>query len=73
MARPKKITARLTAGAGRTASSARRQSTETMMAMASTKVRLVSNQYMTPGPSIMRTAFRSLVARAMMSPVRVRP
>ncbi len=44
-----------------------------MMAMASMNVRLVSNQYMTPGPSIMRTAFRSLVARAMMSPVRVRP
>ena len=43
-----------------------------MMAMASRKVRLVSNQYMTPGPSIMRTALRSLVARAMMSPVRVR-
>ena len=41
--------------------------------MASTNVRLVSNQYITPGPSIMRTAFRSLVARAMMSPVRVRP
>ena len=42
-------------------------------AMASTKVRLVSVQYITPGPSIMRTAFRSLVARAMMSPVRLRP
>ena len=29
-------------------------------------------EYMMPGPSNMRTAFRSLVARAMMSPVRVR-
>ena len=28
--------------------------------------------YMMPGPTNMRTAFRSLVARAMMSPVRVR-
>ncbi len=28
--------------------------------------------YMMPGPTSMRTAFRSLVARAMMSPVRVR-
>ena len=28
--------------------------------------------YMMPGPASMRTAFRSLVARAMMSPVRVR-
>ena len=72
MARPKQITARLTAGAGRTASSASRQSERTMTAMASTNVRLVSHQYITPGPSIMRTAFRSLVARAMMSPVRVR-
>ncbi len=29
-------------------------------------------EYMIAGPSNMRTAFRSLVARAMMSPVRVR-
>ncbi len=29
-------------------------------------------EYMMAGPSSMRTAFRSLVARAMMSPVRVR-
>ena len=70
--RPNRMTARLTAGAGMTANSARRQSTRVMMAMARMKVRLVSNQYMTPGPSIMRTALRSLVARAMMSPVRVR-
>ncbi len=28
--------------------------------------------YMMPGPTSMRTALRSLVARAMMSPVRVR-
>ena len=73
MARPKKITAMLTRGAGSTASSARRQSTVTMMTMASRKVRLVSVQYIMPGPSIMRTAFRSLVARAIMSPVRMRP
>ena len=30
-------------------------------------------EYITAGPSIMRTAFRSFVARAMMSPVRYRP
>ena len=33
-------------------------------------VNKVSVKYMMPGPSIMRTALRSLVARAMMSPVR---
>src|ERR1035437_548343 len=42
------MTARLTAGAGMTANMARRQSTRVMMAMARMKVRLVSNQYMTP-------------------------
>ena len=73
MARPKRITATLTSGAGSTAKKARRQSVVTITAMASRKVMLVSVQYMMPGPSIMRTAFRSLVARAMMSPVRVRP
>ena len=35
-------------------------------------LRPVSSEYIKPGPSIMRTALRSLVARAMMSPVRVR-
>ncbi len=72
IARPVKITARLTAGAGMIAKRARRQSKDIMMAIASAKVREVSNQYITPGPSIMRTAFKSLVARAMTSPVRVR-
>ena len=70
--RPKKMTAKLTSGAGRMASKVSRQSVDAITAMASTKVRLVSVQYMTPGPSIMRTAFKSLVARAMMSPVRRR-
>ena len=32
----------------------------------------VLTMYMIPGPSIMRTAERSLVARDMISPVRVR-
>src|SRR5450631_2372426 len=66
MARPKKITARLTSGAGKIASTASRQSTVTMTTIASRKVRLVSVQYMMPGPSIMRTAFRSLVARPVI-------
>ena len=33
---------------------------------------MVLAEYMMAGPSNMRTAFRSLVARAMMSPVRLR-
>ena len=32
----------------------------------------VFTRYMSPGPSIMRTAARSFVARDMMSPMRVR-
>ena len=52
--------------------SASRQSTLSMTETARIKVRLVSAQYMTPGPNIMRTALRSFVDRAMMSPVRVR-
>ena len=66
------MTATLTSGAGRMASTVSRQSDDAMMAMARRKVRLVSVQYITPGPSIMRTALRSLVARAMISPVRWR-
>ena len=42
----------------------------TMTATDRMSMMLVSVQYMRPGPSIMRTAFRSFVLRAMMSPVR---
>ncbi len=66
------ITATLTTGAGRMHDQRQPPIDESITAMESTKVSAVSHQYITPGPSIMRTAFRSLVARAMMSPVRVR-
>ena len=39
-------------------------------AIATTKVRIVLAEYITDGPTIMRTAFRSLVARDIRSPVR---
>jgi hypothetical protein len=69
---PPTSTATLTSGAGDSAIRVSGQSTVSMAAMASTNSSEVSLQYMTPGPSIMRTALRSLVARAMMSPVRKR-
>ena len=40
--------------------------------MARTMVAMVVAVYMMPGPSTMRTAFRSLVARDIRSPVRLR-
>ena len=41
-----------------------------MSPMVPTEVATVLAVYMIPGPSTMRTAERSLVARLMMSPVR---
>ena len=38
--------------------------------MATTNTRTVLAEYMTAGPIIVRTAFRSLVARDIRSPVR---
>ena len=46
------------------------QSTLDMTAIEKISVKPVSNRYIRPGPSIIRTAFRSFVDRAMMSPVR---
>ena len=43
----------------------------TMRAMVPTKVARVLAVYMIPGPSTMRTADRSLVARLIRSPVRI--
>ena len=45
---------------------------ESMKASAPAVNTIVFAEYMIAGPSSMRTAFRSLVARAIMSPVRVR-
>jgi len=70
--RPNTNTARLTNGAGISATSVSGQSTHSITLTDSTSVSDVSNQYMTPGPSIIRTAFMSLVARARISPVRMR-
>ena len=44
---------------------------DSMRATATTNTRPVLAMYMTAGPTIMRTAFRSFVARDMRSPVRV--
>jgi len=44
----------------------------TMTKMAMIIVMMVVAVYMMPGPSTMRTAFRSLVARDISSPVRLR-
>ncbi len=41
-----------------------------IIASATTKVSIVLAEYMTEGPIIIRTAFKSLVARDMRSPVR---
>ena len=59
-----------TFAAGISAQSMSLQSVQLITAMANRNVNIVSVQYITPGPSIIRTAFRSLVARDMMSPVR---
>ena len=45
---------------------------ESMKASAPAVNTIVFAEYMIAGPSNMRTAFKSLVARAMISPVRVR-
>jgi hypothetical protein len=73
MRRPNTITAIDTSGAGASAIKVKRTSACSITATERINVTLVSVQYMIPGPSIMRTAFKSLVLRAMMSPVRYRP
>ena len=70
--RPKKMTMTETSGAGESAHSVSRQSTLAITATASTKVSDVSAQYIIAGPSIILTAFRSFVQRAIRSPVRER-
>ena len=52
-------------------SSVSRASIASISASATTKVRSVLAEYMIDGPIIMRTAFRSLVARDIRSPVRL--
>ena len=62
----------LTAGSGRKVKSVSQGLIEIMKARAPSGVDQVLAEYMIAGPSSMRTAFRSLVARAIMSPVRLR-
>ncbi len=53
-------------------SSVNRTSMASIIASAATNVSSVLAEYMTDGPTIMRTALRSLVARDIRSPVRLR-
>ena len=70
MAAPKYRTAIDTNGSGISATSVSRRSIDTISAIATTKRISVLAAYITAGPIIMRTAFRSLVARDIRSPVR---
>ena len=70
MAVPKYFTEMDTHGSGTRATSVRRQSIEIITASPTMNVSIVSAKYMIDGPIIMRTAFRSLVARDIRSPVR---
>ena len=62
----------LTTGKGRKAYNVNFELMDSMKASAPAVNTMVFAEYMIAGPSNMRTALRSLVARAMMSPVRVR-
>ena len=70
MALPKYLTDSDTNGSGIRDSSVSRASIEIISASAAANPRIVFAEYMTAGPIIMRTAFRSLVARDIRSPVR---
>ena len=59
-----------TNGSGISAISVSRASIDSISTIATTNTRTVFAEYMTAGPIIMRTAFRSLVARDIRSPVR---
>ena len=60
----------LASGMGASATSVSQGLMCSMNTSAKTLMKIVLALYMRPGPSNMRTAFRSLVMRAMMSPVR---
>ena len=69
---PKYQTVSETSGSGRSASTVSRGLIASMNPIDASAVTRVLTEYMTPGPSIMRTAARSLVVRDMRSPVRPR-
>src|SRR6185503_18374814 len=70
MALPKYLTEIETSGSGINDHSVNLASIESISVSATTKVRRVLAEYITAGPTIIRTAFRSLVARDIRSPVR---
>ena len=70
MAVPKHFTEIDTNGSGMSDTSVSQPSIDTISASAATNVSSVFDEYMIDGPIIMRTAFRSLVARDIRSPVR---
>ena len=61
----------MTPGSGSRATRVSRKSIQNMIPTAMTKPSTVLAKYITAGPTIMRTAARSLVARDMRSPVRL--
>ena len=58
---------------GRRASSVSRPSMRSMNTRANAPPKIVFVRYMIAGPAAIRTALRSLVSRAIRSPVRIRP
>ncbi len=60
----------LASGVGASATSVSQGLMCSMNTSAKTVMKIVFTLYMRQGPSSMRTAFKSLVMRAMMSPVR---
>ena len=70
MALPKYLTLIDTSGSGSSANIVSRPSIELMRMIATTNTRMVLAVYITAGPTIMRTALRSFVARDIRSPVR---
>jgi hypothetical protein len=70
MAPPKQVTAIDTNGSGISDSSVRPGLIDSIIASAAVKSAPVDVAYRMPGPIIMRTAPRSLVARDIKSPVR---
>jgi len=72
MVRPKNHTATATTGAGSNTHKVSDGDSASITAIAKIMVTIVVALYMIPGPSTMRTAFKSFVARDISSPVRLR-
>ena len=72
MMRPNRRTAKATMGTGMSTQRLSEGESVNMKSTAKTMVTSVVALYMMPGPRTMRTALRSLVARDISSPVRLR-